>query len=151
MCQAEEHSVKFHLLSLILIPVTEKQICIKSQWNAIFLKCSFSVWFGCWIVLTSSAFYYLPWNDRTKLLCNHKFHMLVCVFGVTQLTIIGLMSYQGWWTRCLSPRTPRWRTPGRLRGWGTWTRQHYPAWSAGRQHGLCRAPWILVCEEKKLY
>lgn len=53
------------------------------------------------------------------------------------------MSYLGRLRRCLSPRTPRWRTPGRLGGWGTWTRRHYPAWSAGRPRGLCRAPWTL--------
>lgn len=64
------------------------------------------------------------------------------------MTVIGWVSYPGRWRRCLSPRTPHWRTPGRLRGWGTWTRRHYPAWSAGQPHGLCRAPWTLVCGEK---
>lgn len=64
--------------------------------------------------------------------------------------ISGWMSYLGRWRRCLSPRTPRWRTPGPLRGWGTWTRRHFPAWSAGQPHGLCRAPWTLVCREKEM-
>lgn len=54
-----------------------------------------------------------------------------------------MLSYLGQWKRCLSPRTRRWRTPARQRGWGTWTQLRCPASSVGLPPAQCRAPWKL--------
>lgn len=88
--------------------------------------------------------------------CVNALRHSFCIFGslmfyesIMKTAII--MSYQGRWKRCLSPRTPRWRTPEQLKGWGTWIRQHYPAWSAGQPHGLYRAPWKLDIEWEKFW